>query len=201
MSNDFYTATGYPAPSADGKSVDMRAELLAISAGFDKMPPLSVNADKLVLVNSGGTGLTVSSVGKYQNNVAWTPVLTCVTPGDLVVVYTTQVGTISRVGQLIKLSWSILTSTFTRSTAAGNLLINGFPNVSGTSFVPMPGGSLSFGGITKATYTQFTPCVNGANVVIFASGTAVASSQVAITDLPSGGTVFLSGTIWYEGAT
>ena len=37
----------------------MRAELDLISAGFDKLPTLTSNANKLVLVNTDATGLLV----------------------------------------------------------------------------------------------------------------------------------------------
>jgi hypothetical protein len=40
----------------------MRAELASISTGFDKLPTLFGNANKLVAVNSSGTALEVASV-------------------------------------------------------------------------------------------------------------------------------------------
>lgn len=62
MANDFYTHSTYPATGSQGSSSLARAEFDAVSAGFDKMPALSGNAGKFVVVNTGASGLTVSSV-------------------------------------------------------------------------------------------------------------------------------------------
>lgn len=62
MANDFYTHSTYPAPGSQGASSLARAEFDAVSAGFDKMPALSGNAGKFILVNTGANGLVVSSV-------------------------------------------------------------------------------------------------------------------------------------------
>jgi len=60
MTNPYYTHTTFPAPNAPGSSAALRAELDAVSAGFDKLPELTGNADKLVVVNSTGTALTAT---------------------------------------------------------------------------------------------------------------------------------------------
>lgn len=61
MPNDFYNHGSYPATGSQGASSSMRAELDAITAGFDKLAPLSGNAGKFLIVNAGGTGQDVSS--------------------------------------------------------------------------------------------------------------------------------------------
>lgn len=61
MSNSFYNHTTYPTPNSPGSSAAMRAELQAVSAAFDKMPTLAGNANKIVVINSGGTGLSSTS--------------------------------------------------------------------------------------------------------------------------------------------
>ncbi len=61
MSNDFYVPSGYPAPNAPGASASMRAELDLIEAGFEKLPALTGNGNKLVVVNSGGTALAAEA--------------------------------------------------------------------------------------------------------------------------------------------
>lgn len=59
MSNSFYEASGTPGIASFGASSAVRSEFLAIQAGFDKMPALSLGvANCAVVVNSGGTGLT-----------------------------------------------------------------------------------------------------------------------------------------------
>lgn len=60
MSNPFYNASGAPTTGAPGASATIRSEFTSISAGFDKLPG-TLTANKAVIVNSGGTGMTVSS--------------------------------------------------------------------------------------------------------------------------------------------
>lgn len=62
MSNPYYDHTTYPNPNAPGASAALRAELNLIEAGFDKMPTLAGNANKLIVVNSAGTALEPVSV-------------------------------------------------------------------------------------------------------------------------------------------
>jgi len=59
--NQFYTHGSFPSPSSPATSSSMRAELDLISAGFDKLPDMSANPNKAVVVNAGGTALTVTS--------------------------------------------------------------------------------------------------------------------------------------------
>src|SRR5690242_11301305 len=61
MANDFYTASGNPGQGAPGSSGVQRSEFSAIQAGFDKLPPLSSGANRAVIINAGGTALTVTS--------------------------------------------------------------------------------------------------------------------------------------------
>jgi hypothetical protein len=62
MSNPYYNGGAFPATGAPATSSSMRAELASISTGFDKLPTLSGNANKLVTVNSSGTALEAVSV-------------------------------------------------------------------------------------------------------------------------------------------
>lgn len=62
MSNDYYNQTGWPATGSSGASANARSELADIAAGFDKLPGLSGNANKIVGVNAAGDGLEAKSV-------------------------------------------------------------------------------------------------------------------------------------------
>ncbi len=62
MSNEYYDHNNYPVQGAQGSSAAMRAELDLIEAGFNKLPVLTGNGNKLVKINAGGTGLSTSSV-------------------------------------------------------------------------------------------------------------------------------------------
>ncbi len=57
----YYSPTGNPGTSAAGLSATIRAEFAAVAAGFALLPNYSGNANKFVVVNSSGTGLTVAS--------------------------------------------------------------------------------------------------------------------------------------------
>ena len=130
----------------------------------------------------------------------WTPVLTFATPGDLSVVYTTQLGLLAFQNGLYAVFFNIVTSTFTHSTASGALQITGAPiaNNSALNIV----GALAWSGITKANYTdiaaQFaasaTPTIN-----FRASGSGQAVANLTTADVPSGGTMNLRGTIMFVG--
>ncbi|PPC86683.1 MAG: hypothetical protein CTY37_05355 [Methylotenera sp.] len=64
MSNtgEFYDHGGYPQTGATGASSALRAELDSIENGFNKLPALAGNGNKLVRVNSAGTALETSDV-------------------------------------------------------------------------------------------------------------------------------------------
>ena len=59
MPNDFYNHGSFPTTGSTATSSSMRAELDLIAAGFNKLPGLTGNANKVVVVNSTGTALIV----------------------------------------------------------------------------------------------------------------------------------------------
>ena len=61
MSNSYYNHTTYPTPNSPGSSATLRAELSAITEGFDLLPTLTGNGYKVAMVNAGGTALIASS--------------------------------------------------------------------------------------------------------------------------------------------
>lgn len=62
MSNNFFNASGNPATNSAGLSATMRAEFESIEDGFDKLPTLTSNALKAIIVNSNATGLEAVAV-------------------------------------------------------------------------------------------------------------------------------------------
>lgn len=133
----------------------------------------------------------------------WTPSISAGTVGNLSVAYTTQVGQYTKIGKQVNVLWSVVTSSFTYTTASGQLLFNGFPFTSSTLSGHSNTGSLVFQGITKAGYTQFIPLLAQANATasISASGTAAARADLTITDLPTGGAVQLYGSLTYQASS
>lgn len=60
MTNPFYNVSGSPQTGSAGASSVMRAEFAAIQSGFDKLPP-TLTANKALVVNAGGTGITLTT--------------------------------------------------------------------------------------------------------------------------------------------
>lgn len=128
----------------------------------------------------------------------WTPVLTFATPGDLNVVYSVQSGKYTKIGRVAVCQFRITTSTFTHTTASGNLQITGLPfsqlNATGADASgPLEGWS----GITKASYTAMAASVVTNTNIITVTGCGSGQTAATLTknDTPTGGTVLLRGHV------
>jgi len=131
--------------------------------------------------------------------VAFSPTITFAVPGDLAVTYATRVGRSMQKGNLCTVTFALTTSSYTFTTASGNLLVTGLP-VAATSAVMISTGALIFGGITKATYTNFVCRKDSSSTSLSfqASGSAVGASFVSAADTTSATTLNLNGTVTYE---
>jgi hypothetical protein len=130
----------------------------------------------------------------------WTPVLTFATPGNLSVAYLQQVATYTKIGRAVTVSFTIRTSTFTHTTASGDVYVTGLPFTSATvTDLAFYGGS-AWRGITKTNYTDISAEVssNSSLVGIIASGSGQTWTSVTAADMPTGGTVILRFTITYN---
>ena len=139
----------------------------------------------------------VNTLDDYEE-FTWTPVLTCVTVGNLSVTHSAQIGDGTKIGKETRLSFFLSTSAFTHTTAGGNVRVTGSPFTTETiagGYIWV--GALEFGGITKANYTNFNTRMGSATNIINlgASGSAQARTTVAITDMPTGGTPSLVGAL------
>src|SRR3990167_1843832 len=114
----------------------------------------------LVTIQYDGSEFQVLNYRKGLDG--FTVTLTCGTPGDLSVSYTTQTGYIEISGNKITAWFNVITSEFTHTTASGNLLLTGLPFRASTLMSPFFGGSVSFSGMTKANYTHVVPSVASA---------------------------------------
>lgn len=153
--------------------------------------------EDLVTVQYNGTYFQILN---YRTSVdGWTPTLTCGTAGDLSVAYTERLGSLELSGNKITAWFSIITSAFTHTTASGNLLITGLTSRASALMSPFMGQAVMFSGMTKANYTQVVSGVVAAStqITLYASGSGQASTTLAITDFPTGGTVKLQGCVIY----
>lgn len=134
---------------------------------------------------------------------SWTPTITFDTPGDLAINYSVQQGRYTKHEGKIIAHFRLVTSSFTHSTASGNLRISGLPyNADANAATSTYHGTVDFQGINAPTAgsTQINCFINtsGANYMFFvASGPGVSLAFVTTAAVPSGGSVALRGCIIY----
>jgi hypothetical protein len=130
----------------------------------------------------------------------WTPTLTFNTPGNVSVAYTTRLGHYRRIDDMVFCWFNIHTSSFTHSTASGDLKVQGLPFTSTGVDIHWSPALTQFQGITATNYTQFGPSVStsATEFGIRRSGSAQTATQVMTTNVPSGGTVILRGMVIYQ---
>lgn len=137
----------------------------------------------------------------FTDGFSFTPVLTFDTAGDLSVVYSQRVGRYVKDGDKVTVWVNIVTSTFTHTTASGQLKITGLPFAALTlaNFTQL-GGGLGWQGITKANYTDINPFMTSGNsfVNMAASGSGQALAVISTGDMPTGGTVQLTFQLTYR---
>lgn len=174
LPGDITLSTGNLIPATAGKGIDFSA-------------------------NTGAAGMASELLDWYEEGT-WTPVITCVTPGDLAITYSRQIGTYTRIGDKVIVNFSIATSAFTHTTASGSLSVTGLPFVANSLANSVSFGSMLFSGITKVGFTQIVPRVSAGLSVfsLLASGSAVAVTSVTIADTPSAGSINFQGTITYS---
>lgn len=146
-----------------------------------------------------GTDWVVREVPSQINPSTWTPAITFVTPGNLSVTYSVQLGDEIVIGKLRIATCVLVTSAFTHTTASGDLLITGFPastqNVTGYR----AHGACSWSGVTKANYTDINALMlqNDNKAYLYASGSGQTGVFLTAADMPSGGNVTIVFTISY----
>lgn len=119
----------------------------------------------------------------------FTPEVTFATPGDLSVTYSIQGGRYTKIGRLVTIQITIVTSVFTHTTASGNMQITGLPfaHAAGT---PNSVGATFVSRINKTNFTQHTGSIGGGTSIIeiLSFGNNQATSTVSAADSVSGST-------------
>jgi hypothetical protein len=129
------------------------ANQILYQSGSNTTAKLAVNASATTMylsqVSSGTPAWAQPSTSNISDYVqgSFTPTLTFATPGDLSVVYSTRLANYIQIGKLITVSVSIITTTFTWTTASGNLRITGLPF---TSAAYDAIGAIAFQGLTDS---------------------------------------------------
>lgn len=163
----------------------------------------TLNGGKLKFPATQQASSDANTLDDYEENT-WTPVLTFATLGDLTVVYTAQSGVYQKIGKWVQASFIVQTSTFTHTTAAGELRITGLPFTSATTNIQYTGSLEHGAGITYPAGRSMLQSNIGSNVSyvrLIGSGSNVSRTAIQAADTISGtGTFLIISTIRYEAA-
>ena len=188
MPNSFYNTTSFPATGSAATSASMRAELARIAAGFDKLPALASNANKIVVVNLGATGLDV--LAAPAGDLVGTSATQTLTGKSISMASNTLTGTLAQFNTaLTDADFATLAGveTLTNKTISGGA-INGTPIGAGAASTGAfssisVSGAASLGGNT-------TLSAGSANGVAYLNGSKVLTTGSALT-FDGSGTMFL----------
>lgn len=190
MANEYYDSSGAPSTGSALSSAAIRAEFAAIEAAFDILPTLTGNNNEVIVINSGGTGLSsvaitgsIVDTGSTQTLTSKTltsPVIntpTGIVKGDVGLGNVDNTSDATKNAASVTLTNKTLTSPVINSPtgiAKGDV---GLGNVDNTSDATKNAASVT---LTNKTLTN--PSING-----YTEGTYVPSAGTAFTvDLANG---------------
>lgn len=159
----------------------------------------------ILVINGGGLKFPATQVPSADANTlddyeegTWTPVLTFDTAGDLAVSFPVQRGRYVKIGKRVFIDFELSCTPFTFTTSSGYIRITGLPFTPAASTTSY--GALNFGGITKSGYTQFTANANASLTYlrIACAGSGQAATLVGTTDVASGTTLTLYGSVSFD---
>jgi hypothetical protein len=177
MSNNYFTKSGNPQSNSAGSSSLIRAEFAAVEAMGDKLAPLTGNGDKVVVINTPGTGQDVVArdvlvAGAMHAAAAKTPP---VDADEFVVADSAS-------------SFALRKITWANIKAALDAIVSGVAS-GGTG-----AGSFTSGGLLRGNGTSPLTVASAADIVAAIGATAVAnatsaSSATNATNLNGSGTI------------
>lgn len=196
--NDFITGTavGDTAVKATGDLWLGKGTSAGIKIGTSGLVTLS--SGQLAFPATQAASSDANTLDDYEEGT-FTPALTFATPGDLSTAYSVQAGTYLKIGKGVTITFNAVATTFTHTTASGDLIMTGLPFTAVNEVNDRWRGTMQFQGITKATYTNFTcgPLLNTTTMLFIASGSGVAVSTVTAADCPTGTTKVIQGSVTY----
>ncbi len=141
----------------------------------------------------------VNTLDDYEEGT-WTPTITFATSGNLVVVYSTRVGQYTKIGNRVIADFNVITSTFTHTTASGNLRVAGLPFTSLATTggdVTMSVSSLAGVSLNVAGGEQFADgyIVQNSTIIQFLGNnfTTRINFLINVSSVPTGGAQQYSG--------
>ena len=217
VANDFYTHGSFPSPGSPATSASMRAELDLISAGFDKLPSFSGNANKAVIINGSANGATVTTgtlslAGNFAISGAFATTLTVTGSTNVTLPLT---GTLATLANTETLTNKTLTSSTLSGTFAGTYTLAGTPTIS--SVINLTSGGMAFpstqvasaGANTLDDYEEgtWTPDVGGSATYTVQEGYYVKIGQLVtvtcnmtVNAIGTGSATTISGLPFTTGA-
>jgi hypothetical protein len=131
--------------------------------------------------------------------ISFTPTFTFLTPGDISVSYSRQIGRYVRVGNRISFEY-IIRFTPTYTTSSGNAAFSGLPfsaaNVSGLNFSVTIGSMSNVVHSGDAVLARIVPGASHIQIIFAPSGSA--ASIASTTELPSGTEYFFEASGSYQ---
>jgi hypothetical protein len=161
---------------------------------------LNLNNGQINFPSAQNASSGANTLDDYEEGT-WTPFIDYAVTGNLNVVYSLQSGSYTKVGRLVAAHFTLVTSTYTHSTASGTMVISGFPFAS--TFAAF--GTLSYEGMLISTGANYD-----GPILRLATGTTAALTKSGINsnaraDLDNnshttGVNVSMDGTIVYNAA-
>lgn len=198
MSNPFYVASGNPGTRAQGASQAIRTEFQSIEDAFD-MFPTTLTANKAVIVNAGGTGLTLTTgslalAGNFTTVGAYAVTLTATNTTTLTLPLT---GTLSTLAGAETLTNKTITSpTISSPTISGGTLTG--PTINGATISGTFAGSITFSGAVTLGSTLTYGGVT-LSAAVTGTGSMVLSASPTFTGTVTGVAATFTGSITANG--
>lgn len=182
--------------NGEGKSGQIVGNRLANTSSV-----INAYQSNVVVTNNEGSSGNIQPIWEVIEDT-WTPALGFVTSGNLSTAYSVQTGRYVKLGNRVTADFTVVTSVFTHSSAAGDCQLRGLPYVAANESNHFVAGSMQWQGITKANYTDIVPRIppNVSTIDFRASGSGQTAVTIGAADMPSGGSVILSGTVSYKAA-
>jgi len=126
---DYYTHGSFPASGSPATSASMRAELDLISTGFSKLPSLSGNANKPVIVNGSANALTVTTgtlslAGNFAISGAFATTLTVTNTTNVTLPLTGTLATLAGSETFTTKTFNLANNTLTGTVAQFNTALS-----------------------------------------------------------------------------